>query len=383
MTKTLYETTKGVQSNLKNGHGMTNEIPEGTMKYLTWIYVSVFFILCMIPSVGMLFYSAELSENRFLSEKPRFFTETGTLNAQYFDELQTYISEHFAFRGELVEADSRIKYELFHTPCDNQVVIGKDGWLFFGETLADYAGVTLTGAELDGIAQKLAEVRDYVRSQGKEPLFVIVPNKNSIYGEYMPKRFGSVAQVRNLTLLQERMDARNIPYVDAYRILLANKEKGALYLHEDTHWNNTGARLILNGIYAAYSIPERYDLSGYTLEESHEPDLYKMLFPATQHYEQQRIYDDGRTYKYVGRLHSLDDMTIRTSSGDGSGKAVLVYRDSFGRAMIPYMAASFDKAVFNRSTPYNLSLVGQTECDYVLFEIVERNLGDLGQIEVP
>lgn len=87
MTKTLYETTKGVQSNLKNGHGMTNEIPEGTMKYLTWIYVSAFFILCMIPSVGMLFYSAELSENRSLSEKPRFFTETGTLNARYFDEL--------------------------------------------------------------------------------------------------------------------------------------------------------------------------------------------------------------------------------------------------------------------------------------------------------
>lgn len=254
---------------------------------------------------------------------------------------------------------------------------------FFGETLADYAGVTLTEAEIDNIAKRLAKVCDYVRSQGKEPLFVIVPNKNSIYGEYMPARFGSCAQVRNLTLLQERMGEKNVPYVDTYRILLENKEKDELYLHEDTHWNNTGARLVLNEIYAKYNIPETYDLSEYVIEESHEPDLYKMLFPATQHYEQQRIYDDGKTYKYVGRLHSLDDMTIRTSSGDGSGKAVLVYRDSFGRAMIPYMAASFDKAVFNRSTPYNLSLVGQTECDYVLFEIVERNLGDLGQIEVP
>ncbi|MFG6324336.1 MAG: hypothetical protein K1W41_23925 [Lachnospiraceae bacterium] len=95
------------------------------------------------------------------------------------------------------------------------------------------------------------------------------------------------------------------------------------------------------------------------------------------------IYDDGATFEYVGRLHSLDDMTIRTSSDDGCGKAVLVYRDSFGRAMIPYMGATFDSAVFNRSTPYNLSLVEQTECDYVLFEIVERNLSDLGRIEVP
>lgn len=43
-----------------------------------------------------------------------------------------------------------------------------------------------------------------------------------------------------------------------------------------------------------YGIPETYDLSGYTIEESHEPDLYKILFPAARHYEQQRIYDDGR-----------------------------------------------------------------------------------------
>lgn len=247
-------------------------------KINTWIFVAAFFIICLIPSVGMLFYKAELAANRTLSEMPQIRTETGTLNTQYFNELQTYVSEHFAYRGELVETDSRIKYELFHTPCDDQVVTGKDGWLFFGETLADYAGVSLTGTE--------------------------------------------------------------------------------------------------------YGIPETYDLSGYTIEESHEPDLYKILFPTARHYEQQRIYDDGATFEYVGRLHSLDDMTIRTSSDDGCGKAVLVYRDSFGRAMIPYMGATFDSAVFNRSTPYNLSLVEQTECDYVLFEIVERNLSDLGRIEV-
>ncbi len=353
------------------------------MKYLAWIYVTAFFILCVIPSAGMLFYKAELAENRALSEKPQIYTETGILNTQFFNELQTYVSEHFAFRGELVEADSRIKYELFHTPCDDQVVIGTDGWLFFGETLSDYAGVTLTGAELDRIAEKLQEVCNYVRRQGKEPLFVIVPNKNSIYGEYMPARFGSCAEIRNLTLLQERMDERNIPYVDALRILSDNKEKDELYLHEDTHWNHTGARLVLNEIYAVYGVPETYDLAGYTVEERHEPDLYKILFPAAEHYEAQRIYDDGKDYQYIGRLHSLDDITIRTSSNAGSGKTILVYRDSFARAMIPFMGATFDNAVFNRSTPYDLSLVEQTECDYVLFEIVERNLGDLGLIEAP
>lgn len=348
-----------------------------------WIFVTVFFVLCLIPSVGMLFGQSQLSENRALSEKPQLRTAEGAWNREYFQDLQTYVSEHFAFRGEMVTADSRIKYQLLHTPCDDQVMIGKDGWLFFGETLADYAGITLTDSELDQIVEKISEVCAYIEDQGKQPLLVIVPNKNRIYPEYMPARFGKKADENNLTLLQEKLSREGVPYVDAYRLLLEGKAKDELYLHEDTHWNNTGARLVLNELYKSYGLSDNYALTGYTIEESHSPDLYKILFPDTEHYEAQRIYDDGKTYEYIGRMHSLDDMMIRTQAADGNGKSILVYRDSFGRAMIPYMGAVFDSAVFNRSTPYDLSLAANTECDYVLIEIVERNLKDLGEIAIP
>ena len=348
-----------------------------------WIFVTAFLLLCCIPSVGMLFYHSQLAENRVLSEKPVIRTAEGAWNRDYFQELQTYVAEHFAFRGELVAADSMIKYKLFQTPCDDQVVIGKDGWLFFGETLADYAGVTLNDGELDQIVKKMSEVTDYIQSQGKQPLFVIVPNKNQIYSEYMPVRFGSKAQQNNLILLQERMSEASVPYVDARRILLDQKDSDELYLHEDTHWNNTGARLVLNEIYGLYGLSDNYSLTGYTIEESHSPDLYHILFPETQHCEAQRIYDDGKSYDYIGRMHSFDDITIRTQAADGNGKSILVYRDSFGRALIPYIGGTFDNAAFNRSTPYDLSLVANTDCDYVLIEIVERNLADLGGIEIP
>ncbi|MFG6368924.1 MAG: hypothetical protein K1W16_10950 [Lachnospiraceae bacterium] len=347
-----------------------------------WGFVIVFFIICIIPSAGMLFYHSELAENRTLSEKPKFRTEEGKWNQDFFEELQTYVSEHFAFRGELVEADSFIKYKLLRTPNDDQVVIGKEGWLFFGQTLADYVGVTLPDEEIDKIANTLLEVSQYVEHMGKKPLFVIVPNKNSIYPEYMPARFGSRAECRNLTLLQERMTDKKIPFVDAYHLLTAYKDTEEVYLHEDTHWNHTGARLVLNEIYAAFGISEQYTLTGYTIEKNHEPDLYKILFPSSEYFEAQHIYEDNQQYDYVGRLHSLDDIKIRTTSSAQNG-SILVYRDSFGRAMIPFMGGSFSQAVFNRSTPYDLSIIENTECDYVLFEIVERNLQDLGQMVIP
>lgn len=347
-----------------------------------WIYVTLFFVICLIHSAGMLFYHSELAENRILSEKPAFWTDEG-FNSGYFQELQTYVSEHFAFRSELVAADSMVKYHLFHTPADDQVVIGKDGWLFFSETLADYAGVAMTDDELGQIAEKMSEVCGYIESQGKHPLVVIVPNKNQIYPEYMPARFGAKAEQNNLTLLQEKMQEAGVPFVDAYHILLEGKAADEMYLHEDTHWNNTGARLVLNEICAAYGLEDRYELAGYQVEESHSPDLYGMLFPDEAHLEPQRVYDDGRNYDYIGRMHSVDDMKIRTAAQTGNGKSILVYRDSFGRALIPYMGGTFDNVTFNRSTPYDLSLVEKTECDYVLIEIVQRNLADLGQIQIP
>ena len=348
-----------------------------------WFYVVLFWAVCMIPSVGTLFYHTELAENRELSKAPLLQTEDGRWNKDYFQELQTYVSEHFAFRGELVTADSMVRYKLFHTSCDDQVVIGRDGWLFFSETLADYMGITMMDSEIDQIVGRLSEVCKYIEGQGKQPLIVIVPNKNQIYPEYMPTRFGGKTEQNNRGLLQAKMQVNNVPYVDAYRILLEGKAEDELYLHEDTHWNNTGARLVLNGIYEAYGLADRYELTGYQIEESHSPDLYAILFPAEEHFEVQRIYEDGKSYQYIGRMHSVDDMKICTSAEDGNGKSILVYRDSFGRALIPYMGGTFDHVTFNRSTPYDLSLVQSVECDYVLIEIVERNLKDLGQIQIP
>ncbi len=347
------------------------------------IFILAFFVICTIPTACMGVVSSELSENRTLSEWPEWTQEDGSVNTDFFEEVQTYVAEHFAFRGELVEADSFLKYKLFGSPADEQVVLGEDDWLFFDATLEDYGGVVLAQEEIDAIAQKLVRVCDYIKEQGKEPLIMLVPNKNSVYPEYMPARFGEKAEETNLTLLQETLEQKGVPFVDTLAILEAGKEEDELYLHQDTHWNNTGARLVLNAVYQELGLTERHSLGDYTVEAVHEPDLYQILFPTAEYYEEQHVYTQEKEFSYVGRVRSMDDIKIRSTSEEGNGKGILVYRDSFGRAMIPYMSETFSSCTFNRSTPYDLSLVEETECDYVLIEIVERNLADLGGIDVP
>lgn len=346
------------------------------------LFVIYFMILCMIPMGAMHVYTNELSENRELSGFPKIWTEDG-FRKEFFGEFSTYIAEHFAFRSELVALDSELKYRIFHSPGDSQVILGKEEWMFFDGTLADYAGVTMSQDEIDALAEKLAQICAYYEGQGKETLFMLVPNKNTVYPEYMPESFGEPAKVTNRTLLQEAMAERAIPYLDVAEVLKDAKETDELYLHQDTHWNNTGARLVLNALYEKLGIDYAHTLEDYETELSHASDLSQMLFPTKENLEEQRIYPQMHDFSYQKRVRSMDDLNIASTTGEGIGKSVFLYRDSFGRAMIPYMAEVFEQAHFNRSTPYDLSYVAQTDCDYVVIEIVERNIGDLCDIVIP
>ncbi len=56
-----------------------------------------------------------------------------------------------------------------------------------------------------------------------------------------------------------------------------------------------------------------------------------------------------------------------------------MFRDSFGNALHSLMAESFSKALFSRAMPYNLGLMEEISAQYVVVEIVERNLPLLAQ----
>lgn len=343
----------------------------------------IFFWACMICPIALMpLVEDSINENRNISELPLVMNENGDFNINFFDEITTYVSEHFAGRSALININNNLKYYLLKTAGDDQVIIGKKGWLFFDQTLYDYVGLTLSNDEIDNILQKMEEVQTYIEKQGKTPVFMIVPNKNTVYEEYMPKRFGYKAKLTNLSLLQVAMEERGINYLDATRVLISGKNQDELYLHQDTHWNNTGARLVLNKLYEKLDIDFSYDLDNYNIERTHESDLSAILFPTADNKENQRIYEEKNSFKYAGRVRSMDDLTIVSTNENGVGKSVLMFRDSFGRAMIPYMAECFDSCTFNRSTPYNISLVDSTECDYVVIEIVERNIKDLGDISL-
>ncbi|RHV02478.1 hypothetical protein DXB96_11435 [Clostridium sp. OM07-10AC] len=80
-----------------------------------------------------------------------------------------------------------------------------------------------------------------VELQGAEFAFTVAPNKNTLYGKYMPDRFQTGSGEGNLEHLIREMKAQKVHYVDLQTPL--RKEQKQVYHKLDTHWNNLGASI--------------------------------------------------------------------------------------------------------------------------------------------
>ena len=51
-----------------------------------------------------------------------------------------------------------------------------------------------------------------------------------------------------------------------------------------------------------------------------------------------------------------------------------MYRDSFGNALIPFVADEFHNGYFTKAVPYNWNLQNEKKADKVVIELVERHI---------
>ena len=331
------------------------------------VFIALSLALCMSLSLGMVFAgSSQAGANEQLAEPPALLTEEGKLNTEYFQDLSSYIRDRFFLRQELISLHHWLSAKVLSVSGDDSVILGSDGWLYYADTLEDYTGTNpMTDRELFAAANNLQLMNEYCAAQGKQFLFMIAPNKNSLYPEHMPD-YGIAAEQTNAQQLMTRLEELGVPTVDLFTAF--SQEDAQLYFAHDSHWNTKGAALGADLINSAFGVESDYYGGGFSQTGPHQGDLYTMLYPAFTDPEQDALYGGTLSYEFTTSATRPDAISLRTQSGkEGS---LLAYRDSFGILLFPFLADSYGQAQFSRSTSYDLT----KEADYVLIELVERNL---------
>ena len=350
------------------------------MKKGKLIYCILFFAICLCPSLGMFVTKQETSsENRQLSEFPSPKTEEGKINVEWLSQAGDYFQEHFAFRNELVTGNALLHGRLLETSTADGVIQGKNGWLYYKDSLDDYLGQDLlSDRSLFNIAHMLSMTQQALEEKGVNFLFTIAPNKNSLYGDNMPYYDKlKVSDQTNRENLEGWLKTEKVAYADLYQALMEEDE--VLYHARDSHWNNNGAALAADVLMDALGKDhDSYEGESYTVRRDYTGDLDTMLYPLASTADDEIYYDKETTYATVEEIQSNFDPRITTVNPVKEGSLVM-YRDSFGNALLPYMADAYANAYFSRGIPYQLMDVETHSADTVIIERAERFLPEMSQ----
>lgn len=131
------------------------------------------------------------------------------------------------------------------------VMYGKNDWLFYqnandGNTYEDYIGNPekyFTLEEKEKIKENLEKQQAAVQAQKTDAEFyvVIVPNKESVYPEYMPSYVQRISEKTRTDDLVEYLQANtDVEIIYVKEAMLEEKEQHQLYYYTDTHWNMKG-----------------------------------------------------------------------------------------------------------------------------------------------
>ena len=348
--------------------------------HLKTIYTVVILLLCLTTLVGMAFHPTKVNiGNQALPDLPKAMTDDGRINTGYLQELSDWYDGRFAFRPEIIAVNSALYEKLFSESSSDEIIVGSDDWLYYSATLDDFQHRNpISERMLFNIAHNVALMQEYAEGQGVKFLFTIAPNKNSLYPDKMPDRYRiAVEDKSDVERLVPWLKEEEVNYLDLFGLF--EESDDVLYYKRDSHWTEDGAILVYQ------KLLEKIGRDGISFPETPASytgvngDLDKMLYPTGGISEDKKVYLSDASWYYIGEADDVEDDYIETEQSYGKG-SLLMYRDSFGNSMLPYMAETFGKAAFSKIVPYDMDDLYFTGADTMIIERVERHLPTLGNV---
>ena len=160
-------------------------------RILTALFLIVLFLPALMTGASHEEAHGRLEEKRQLAKRPGFPEEVDAVIA-FPRQFEAYFNDHFQLREVLIRSHNRLKIKLLKKLPQKDVLLGRDGWFFYtrNNLLQDFLGLEPLSTEALHDRQRLLEAkRDWLASQGIPYLFVVAPNKQTIYPEKMPEGY--------------------------------------------------------------------------------------------------------------------------------------------------------------------------------------------------
>ena len=280
-------------------------------------------------------------------------------------------------------ADSSDKLPYFPAREMNGTIFGRDDWMFcnYDNSIAYYCGSNLMSEQQMkdklSLMQKLQNICD---SRGVQLQFMIAPNKEQVYSEYMP----TYTIENNYKRVPEFIDyvKRNSSVKIIYPIdeLRAAKSTMSTYYKYDTHWNHYGSFIATQALYKEMGLDY---VSPDSVNYSEESCIWGLVITAGLSWKDyERDYDHIPDYKpeielfntdgVIDHIHTEKSAVYRTDSTASGQRRFVMVGDSFRLYMMPYLERDFPHvSIAHRDNIHDIE-DDIRQADILVVECVER-----------
>jgi len=319
----------------------------------------------VLPGIGMLLGVNDpklLSENRRLAPAPAW-PRTADDWLELPATTQKWFDDHFGFRTHLIRTSGAVAW--YGARETIPMTVGRDGWLFlFTERRAGKLECVRLPAAQRAAWTALGEERARrLDPYGVRFLWVMAPNKQTVYPEFLP-----ASTPRETCEIESPLThaPEGIEFVDLRPTLMREKAGVHIYHKTDSHWNQLGAlhaaREILGRLAPSFPgmrVPALADFEVRVRRGVPGGDCARQLRVYGEEYKEDlvvltasappraRPVDGSPPLDPFRNIRAQKQLTLET--GDPDLPTALVFHDSFMHAMMPVFAEQFRRTVFIHS----------------------------------
>lgn len=358
----------------------------------------ILFGICFVAMIFIPFLLLDTREEVDSSLENRALTKWPGLA---FDKLHTewyghYVEDRVAFRDAAITLNADISYYLFGEFSEELHMSGKEGYIFPADEgyVQNYQRLNIDEKLMDDLMVYLSRSNDYIREQGGLFVFMIAPNKSSVYGEYMPDGI-YVDETRESTLdmAERKLEALGIPHVVPHEEFREIKEGEQIYneKYDCAHWNDLGAFYglsmmdeVIHETYPDIPVMKREDF-----EESLEVTRGLEFFAASKEIPDSvpklvctapssHGVETDSPYRADVPVVAGNNMAYFYNENALSDKCVLILHDSFLDNRESWYTYRYKEVYYASRVNYTyikdyIDLIGP---DVVIFELAERSFAD-------
>ena len=320
-------------------------------------------------------------ENRTLASSPIFVS---TNINEYSKKYEEYFNDYLPFKTELVKLKNLSDIFVFKNVFNRIVFLGKEKWLFhkWNNTYS------FNEEELETAKNNLIHFRDELKKKDIDFIFMVCPDKQLIYPEYVPNYIkGKLPNNGTEIFIEYLKNNSDIKVVYPKNEFLKYKDKYQLYYKYDAHWNTLGAYIEYTELMKSLNIHvdniDNVDIKDFDGNQSYNLGIYQYNDMAyLLSLSKIKYYNDDKTYiisnyiikNYETNYYILDNYFSFNSKSYNNKNNIIIIRDSFGLNMIDYIATGFKQSEFIHIDSFKNENITEYKPDIVVFETIEWGL---------